>query len=117
MFTLIDAGRPVEVPARIQDGRVRLSREAVKTALGVEPEIPNAGGEVDLAELAAALDRPLAIDPEEHAAYLGVAARQRADALASLQAPDFTLPDLGGGLHSLSDQRGKKVLLVVYAAW
>ena len=34
-----------------------------------------------------------------------------------LQAPDFTLPDLEGNLHRLSDFRGKKVFLVSWASW
>ena len=38
-------------------------------------------------------------------------------ALDSLEAPDFSLPDLEGNLHSLTDRRGKKVLLVAYASW
>ncbi|MCH7868912.1 MAG: redoxin domain-containing protein [Myxococcales bacterium] len=37
--------------------------------------------------------------------------------LAGLAAPDFSLPDLEGTLHSLSDHRGKKVLLIAYASW
>jgi len=37
--------------------------------------------------------------------------------LRSLQAPDFTLPDLDANLHSLSDYRGKKVLLMSWASW
>jgi len=37
--------------------------------------------------------------------------------LLSLKAPDFTLPDLDGNLHSLSDYRGKKVLLMSWASW
>ena len=37
--------------------------------------------------------------------------------LRTLQAPDFTLPDLDGKLHSLSDYRGKKVLLMSWASW
>lgn len=61
--------------------------------------------------------RPVAVDPEEGAAYLGVPARARAAGLASLEAPDFTLPDLDGRPHSLSEHRGKKVLLVAYASW
>ena len=45
-------------------------------------------------------------------------------AIASLEAAgasgisvDFTLPDLAGRPHRLSDHRGKKVLLVAYASW
>ena len=33
------------------------------------------------------------------------------------EAPDFTLPDLAGGLHSLTEHRGCKVLLVTWASW
>ncbi len=114
-FTLIDDGRPVAVPARITDGSVRLSAGAVTTALG--PAVAGPSGEIDLAELAARLDRPLALDAAERAAYLGVSARERGARLASLEAPDFTLPDLDGRLHSLAAHRGKKVLLVAYASW
>jgi len=32
-------------------------------------------------------------------------------------APDFTLSDLSGTPRSLSDLRGKKVLLVTWATW
>ena len=71
----------------------------------------------ELLKRAEADGRPVAVDPEEGAAYLGVPARARAAALASLEAPDFTLPDLDGRLHSLSGHRGKKVLLVAHASW
>ena len=35
----------------------------------------------------------------------------------SLVAPDFTLPDLDGRLHTLSAFRGRKVLLNSWASW
>jgi len=72
---------------------------------------------VDLAKRAEVGGRPVAVDVEERAAYLGVSASERARPLAALEAPDFTLPDLEGRLHSLSDHRGKKVFLVAYASW
>ena len=40
----------------------------------------------------------------------------RQEALASLIAPDFTLPDLDGRPHTLSAHRGKKVFLVAWAS-
>ena len=37
--------------------------------------------------------------------------------LSSLVAPDFTLPDKDGRPRSLSEFRGKKVLLITWASW
>jgi peroxiredoxin Q/BCP len=34
-----------------------------------------------------------------------------------VEAPDFTLPDLDGNLHSLSDYRGRKVVLLTWASF
>ena len=48
---------------------------------------------------------------------LGEGASNRNNALLSLEAPDFTLSDLDGNLHSLSDFRGKRVLLITWASW
>ena len=134
MLTIIDAGRAVDVDARVDDNRVLLSPEALRDALGWELHegtlcndvmcVPlpvgsslASGRPLDLAEVARVLDRPLAVDVAEGAAYLGASARERAEALSSLVAPDFTLPDLAGRPHSLAEQRGKKVLLVVWASW
>ena len=50
-------------------------------------------------------------------AHLGTAATDRAERLSTGEAPDFRLRDLNGVEHSLSEQRGRKVLLVVYASW
>jgi hypothetical protein len=72
---------------------------------------------IDLRALADALGRPLALDVDERVGALGTAVADRAAQLDSLEAPDFELPDLSGALHRLSDHRGKKVLLVVYASW
>lgn len=134
MLTIIDAGHAIDVEARVEGGRVLLSSEALRDALGWELHdgalcndrmcVPlpagsalASGGPLDLSDIAAALDRPLALDPGERAAYVGASARERAAALASLEAPDFTLPDLAGRPHSLAEHRGKKVLLVVWASW
>ena len=34
-----------------------------------------------------------------------------------MMAPDFTLPDLNGREHTLSDFRGRKVFLATWASW
>ncbi len=31
--------------------------------------------------------------------------------------PDFTLPDLDGHMHSLTEFRGKKLLVFMWASW
>ena len=48
---------------------------------------------------------------------LGDASDEQRARMDSLEAPDFTLPDLTGELHSLSDYRGRKVLLAAWASW
>jgi len=49
--------------------------------------------------------------------YFGPRADIQNSYLSSLSAPNFTLPDMNGMMHSLSDFRGKKVLLVTWASW
>jgi len=89
-FVLIDDGRPIELPA---------------------------GEGLDRALRAADDGRPVALDAPEGAAFVGVSAEERGRPLAALEAPDFTLPDLEGRRHSLSEHRGKKVFLVAYGSW
>ena len=49
--------------------------------------------------------------------FFGEAIDARRNHLLTLEAPDFTLPDIDGKAHSLSDYRGKKVLLLSWASW
>ena len=133
-LTLIDDGRVVETTANFDDAGIRLAPADLMAALGwtLKDEglckddacIPvcdrgdrvNTAG-VDLQAFADLLGRPLAIEAEAGLAVLGASADARGAQLASQVAPDFTLPDLEGKLHSLWEHRGKKVLLVVYASW
>ena len=72
-------------------------------------------GRVDVAALARAVERPLVHEGDLWLA--GEAAAARADALATLAAPDFALPDLAGRLHRLSDYHGRKVVIISWASW
>jgi hypothetical protein len=83
---------------------------------GREHELVDAG-RIDLAALWRHLGQPAVHSERGHVWVLGRSARERAAALASLEAPDFALPDPGGRVHRLSDYRGKKVLLVTWASW
>ena len=131
-FTFIDAHATASVAVALDGPRLRVTAAALADATGwaVKPEgfcrddvcVPtgdavDADGLVDVAAFARRLGRPLAIDTEERAISLGAAAADRSSALRSLDAPDFTLPDLTGKLHSLSQYRGKKILLATYASW
>ena len=74
-------------------------------------------GSINVATLWHHLGQPLAHDEAGETWVLGTSAAERTSQLESLEAPDFTLPDLGGHMHSLSQHRGKKVLLVSWASW
>lgn len=70
----------------------------------------------NLTAFATLVRQPVAHDAALETWYFGLRADQR-QGLSSLQAPDFTLPDINGKAHSLSDFRGKKVFLVTWASW
>ena len=125
---------PFGVVASPEGKRLWLSAEALPAATGwaLKPEglcqddrcIPVPSGaslvrkdQVDLTALAGLLGQAVLRD-EAHAVWcFGEAAPARRAAMQSLQAPDFTLPDLEGRPHALRDYRGKKVFLVSWASW
>ena len=133
-LTLLDEDSPLQVPAVVDTDGVRLSPDVVQRSLGwrleavglcrgdtcvpVRPEhglLRDDG--VDLRTLASLLERPLALDAYERIACMGASAAERGHRLRSLDAPEFTLPDLGGHPHSLAEHRGRKVLLLAWASW
>lgn len=74
------------------------------------------GSWFNLTAFAALVHQPFAHDDAVGMWYFGLRADQQ-QRLASLRAPDFTLPDMSGKMHSLSDFRGKKVFLITWASW
>jgi hypothetical protein len=134
-MTIVQPSGETAVEVTLDAGRVLVDRAALERATGWErkPEglcrddvcvpvrdpaaVDGPDDTVDLAGVAALLHRPLVVDDAAGAAFLGEAAAERADALRSGVAPDFTLPDLDGRLHTLSDHRGSKVFLVAWASW
>ncbi len=133
-LTLVDEGRLVPLDVTVRGDSVRIAPDALAAGLGWRLEaqglcrgdvcvpvrdraaLVSADG-IDLAALARAFDRPLALDVDERVAVLGASAAERGVRLASLEAPDFALPDLDGRTHTLRDQRGKKTLLIAWASW
>lgn len=75
------------------------------------------GARFNLAELARLLEMPVVTDAATGTWCFGESAQARGAQLASLEAPDFTLPDLDGRMHSLNDYRGMKVFMVAWASW
>lgn len=71
----------------------------------------------NLAEFARMTNQPFSTDDIHHVWFFGERLQAQNQFVNSLEAPNFTLPDLNGKLHSLSDFRGKKVLLITWASW
>jgi hypothetical protein len=88
----------------------------VPVPAGRERELVD-GGRMNLAALWRHLGQPAVRSGRGHVWVLSESARERKAALASLEAPDFALPDPSGRMHRLSDYRGKKVFLVTWASW
>lgn len=71
----------------------------------------------NLSAFARLIKQPVVSDQKNGVWYFGARSEEQNRYLVSLKAPNFTLPDLNGKLHSLGDYRGKKVLLVTWASW
>ena len=137
MVTVVtDRGQQMLAGARVEGERLWLTPSDLEAATGweLQPEgfchggacVPlPAGreselvreGRVETGALWRHLGKALAHSEAGDVWVLGEGAGDRAEALRSLQAPDFSLPDPSGAMHSLSEQRGKKVLLVSWASW
>jgi hypothetical protein len=76
-----------------------------------------AGDAVNAARFWRRMGNPVVHDGAREVWVLGMSANHRGATLQSLAAPDFALPDLAGATHTLSEHRGKKVLLATWASW
>ena len=73
--------------------------------------------QVNLTEFARMVEEPYAHDGNSSVWYFGPPAWEWKDRRAAHEAPDFSLPDLSGRMHTLSELRGKKVFLLFWASW
>lgn len=119
------------VDARADDAHLWLNPADLSTATGwkVEPAGLCRGdacvrtqpawlddqGRVDLAAFARHMGQPMISD--DNAVAFGESLSKRRDSLFSLEAPDFSLPDIDGKLHTLSDFRGKKVFMYSWGSY
>ncbi len=71
----------------------------------------------NLTEFARLIKQSFVVDQKNSVWYFGAREGEQNSYINSLEAPNFTLPDLNGKLHSLADFRGRKILLVTWASW
>ena len=81
------------------------------------PERVLSYGLVDLQEAAQIVGLSAVADASRGVAALAPSAPERAKQMISLDAPDFTLPNLAGEPVSLHDFDRRKVLLLAWSSW
>ncbi len=75
------------------------------------------GSEVNVSSFWTLMDKPILHDKSGDTWMLGTSHKERLGALNSLQAPNFSLPDLEGKQHTLSDYKGKRIFLTTWSSW
>ncbi|MEQ8839522.1 MAG: hypothetical protein RIB98_00960 [Acidimicrobiales bacterium] len=123
-----------DVDAEIVDGRVVTDQAGISAALGwqLKPEglcrddvcVPvrdrdalRVGDGFDLTAVAGLLGLSTLVDADRELVAVSAPAADRRAALKGRVAPDFSLPDLDGNLHTLEEFKDRKRLLVAFASW
>ena len=73
--------------------------------------------QIDLVEFARVTNQNIVVDQERTVAALGEHADTRSEAMSTLDAPDFRLPDIHGRQVSFSDFNRGKRLLLAWSSW
>lgn len=96
---------------------VGLCREEACVPLPKDGSWVDADGRIDLTAFAGRLKRPVVRDEEHSVWAFGDSVGDPLAQTPSVQAPDFTLPDLDGEMHSLSDYLGRKIFLYSWGSY
>jgi hypothetical protein len=81
-----------------------------------DEELDTAEG-IDARRLAEALRCPAVVDAAEGVVAFGVPAAERRGPIEAGLAPDFTLPQLDGGVFTFSSLGRRKKLLLAWSSW
>ena len=128
------AGQVTAVELSEQSGKLSVSNSVLEQATGwsLKPEglcrdqvcVPVRNVEalikddqVDLAEFARLVSQNIVIDVQRKVVALGEQAQIRSTEMATLEAPDFALPDIHGRQVSFSDYNRRKRLLLAWSSW
>jgi hypothetical protein len=132
--TVLTAEGATEIDGTVDGGRVLTSPEGIRAALGwelkpeglcrddrcvlVPPDVGGRdGGPLDLVAIAGLLGSSSLVDESHGVIAVGVPSSDRRQALTGRIAPDFSLPDLEGTVHTLEQFKDRKRLLVAFASW
>ena len=72
---------------------------------------------IDLVEFARVTNQNIVVDQQRKVVALAEHADARSEAMTTLEAPDFTLPDIHGRQVSFSDYNKRKRLLLAWSSW
>ena len=75
------------------------------------------GMNIDLLEFSRMVNQNIIVDSQYRVAAFGEQALSRAESMKSLDAPNFTLPDIHGKQVSFSDFNRRKRLLLAWSSW
>ena len=73
--------------------------------------------QIDLVEFVRVTNQNIVVDQQRKVVALGEHADTRSELMTSLDAPDFTLPDINGKQVSFSDFNRRKRLLLAWSSW
>ena len=136
MITVIHEHKTLNIDAQIKEDNLWLSIKDVEQKLGwtmkseglcqddqcipypsdMEDEFLNKD-HINVSKFWGLMGKHVLHDEMKETWLLGAGHKERSATLASLDAPDFSLPDIDGQFHSLSDYRGKRIFLTTWSSW